>query len=174
MLPKHLGQAGTFDIDTLVGGCRRRIHQNRDILFCRLGLAEMQGIGFNSLANRVEMVAARGHIRVPEFLGKSRVRTLAATHQADSATAQVGALGTLFRQRFDGHVPTAVCAAFFVKPDPEEHQGGHCQVRVEIDQHGAHIGFGKVRKPNIAIQKGTKLRPTHLPGYLATIHQEDS
>src|SRR5690554_5947061 len=94
LLTQHLGQARTVPTTAVTVRLRGRGGEYRDILFFGINLLETESIGVNGLANGLKMVVSGGHVRVPEFIGKLRIRALTATHQLDGSAPHVGAFGS--------------------------------------------------------------------------------
>src|SRR5690554_498449 len=128
LFTEDLGNAGPVTV-ILYWLLHTRRGQNRNILFFRFHFLETQRIGFNRFADQLEMVTTRRHVRVPEFLGKCRIRALTPANQPDSATAHIWPLGAFLCQRLDRHIPVAVGPPLVIKPDAEENQRPNRQLR---------------------------------------------
>ncbi len=156
-----------------LGGIFRLFAQNRNILFLnRLHFPEFQAVGFNRFADRLEMVVPGRHVRVPEILLELGVRALTPANQPDCTATHVRPFGACSGQLFNRQVPMAVCPTFLIKPDFEENQGLHLEVRTQLNQYSPDLGFGEIGQPYIAIQEGPEFGSPHLAGHLVPLHKK--
>lgn len=174
LLTNQLGQPSTVRVTarTDAGGHLRVEHGNTGLVH-GLDLAEFQGIAFNGLADGLEMVVARGHVRVPEFVGVSRIRAQAAAYQANGTGPQVRPLGTASGQVLHRNVPVGIGPPFLVEPDAEKYQGAHQQIAAQLYPHRPNIGLGQIGQAHVAIQKGIELRGAHLTRHAPVLHEKN-